>query len=143
MLAACATTEVSAPMTQAETESPATSLLTILASKDPQTQLMALVLTRAAMAGGETPQVLLCGDGGDLALREPPAAALAPQQPRGASPAGMLRELVSQGVQVEVCAIYLPNRPFGAEALIDGVGVAMPPAIASVFSRRDVRVLSF
>jgi hypothetical protein len=54
-----------------------------------------------------------------------------------------LRSLKADGVKVEVCAIYLPNRPFGAEALEDGVGVATPPDIASAFTADGATVLSF
>lgn len=118
-------------------------MLTVLTSGDPETQLMALVLTRAAKDKGATPQVLLCSHAGDLALRSPPAEALAPLQPKGASPAGLLRALKADGVKVEVCAIYLPNRPFGAEALEDGIGVATPPDIAATFTAEGATVLSF
>ncbi len=118
-------------------------MLTILTSADAETQLMALVLTKAAMAKGVTPQILLCSAAGDLALKSPPPEALAPLQPKGASPAGLLRSLKAEGVKVDVCAIYLPNRPFGAEALEDGIGVATPPGIASVFTAEGATVLSF
>ncbi|WP_321490249.1 hypothetical protein [uncultured Hyphomonas sp.] len=118
-------------------------MLTVLTSGDAETQLMALVLTRAALAKGVTPRILLCSAAGDLALKDPPPDALAPLQPKGVSPAGLLRSLKADGVKVEVCAIYLPNRPFGAEALEDGVGVATPPDIASAFTAAGATVLSF
>lgn len=118
-------------------------MLTILTSGDAETQLMALVLTKAAMAKGVTPQILLCSAAGDLALKSPPPEALAPLQPKGASPAGLLRSLKAEGVKIDVCAIYLPNRPFGAEALEDGIGVAAPPDIASAFTAEGATVLSF
>ena len=118
-------------------------MLTVVTSSDAETQLMALVLTKAAMAKGATPQILLCSAAGDLALKTPPPEALAPLQSKGASPAGLLRSLKADGVKVEVCAIYLPNRPFGAEALEDGIGVATPPDIASVFTAPGATVLSF
>lgn len=118
-------------------------MLTVLTSGDAETQLMALVLTKAAMAKGVTPQILLCSAAGDLALKSPPPQALAPLQPKGASPAGLLRSLKAEGVKVDVCAIYLPNRPFGAEALEDGIGVATPPDIASAFTAEGTTVLSF
>ena len=118
-------------------------MLTVVTSSDAETQLMALVLTKAAMAKGAAPQILLCSAAGDLALKTPPPEALAPLQPKGASPAGLLRSLKADGVKVEVCAIYLPNRAFGAEALDDGIGVATPPDIASVFTAPGATVLSF
>ena len=118
-------------------------MLTILTSDDAETQLMALVLTKAAMAKGVTPRILLCSAAGDLALKAPPAEALAPLQPKGMSPTGLLRSLKAEGVKIEVCAIYLPNRPFGAEALEDGIGVAAPPDVASAFTADGATVLNF
>ena len=53
-------------------------MLTVLTSSDAETQLMALVLTKAAMAKGVTPQILLCSAAGDLALKSPPPEDSAP-----------------------------------------------------------------
>lgn len=141
MLQACAAVADTPPAAAAEDAD--RPMLTVLTSGDAETQLMALVLTKAAMAKGVTPQILLCSSAGDLALKSPPPEAMAPLQPKGASPAGLLRSLKAEGVKVEVCAIYLPNRPFGAEALEDGIGVATPPDIASVFTAKGATVLSF
>lgn len=141
LLPACASVAEEAPA--APVADSGRQMLTVLTSDDPETQLMALVLTRAALEKGVTPRILLCSAAGDLALKEPPAEALAPLQPKGASPAGLLRTLKAGGVKVEVCAIYLPNRPFGAEALEDGIGVATPPDIAAAFTAEGATVLSF
>lgn len=122
---------------------PKISLLTIITTSDPQAQLMALVLSRSALAQGETLGILLCSSAGDLALKDPPATTHMAQQPMGNSPAGLLRQLVSQNVKVQVCATYLPNRQLGAQPLLDGVGVATPPEVAKVFIDRTVRLLSF
>lgn len=138
-LVACAT---ASPPQPADIER-ADSMLTIITSADPETQLMALVLTRSAMDAGERPNILLCSDGGDLALKDAPASATAPLQPKGASPQGLLKRLMSGGVGVEVCAIYLPNRPFGAEALLDGVGVAKPEDMGARIAAPGETILSF
>lgn len=141
LLPACASVaEEASPALAAEAERP---MLTVLTSGDPETQLMALVLTNAAREKDLSPQILLCSAAADLALKDPPAETLAPQQPKGASPAGLLRKLKAEGVKVEVCAIYLPNRPYGAEALEDGVGVATPPDVAAAFTAEGAVVLSF
>lgn len=118
-------------------------LMTVIATAEPETQMMALVLTMASHQKGAEVRVLLCGPGGDLALNDPPASALAPQKPRGLSPHGLLTRLVEAKVPVEVCAIYLPNRDAGPEVLMEGVGVAMPPAIADYMLGEDVRLLTF
>ena len=118
-------------------------LVTIVTSDHPQTQLMAMVLTTQAVEQGTAAQILLCGPGGDLALTDAPESATAPQPPRDASPQGMLQALLARGVTVEVCAIYLPGLGATAEALIEGIGVAQPPAMAATMLARDARVWSF
>jgi len=119
-------------------------LVTVVTSANAQTQLMAMVLTmQAAQAGAET-RMLLCGPGGDIALADAPESATAGQPPRDMSPQGLMRALMDkQGATVEVCAIYLPGRGAGEEVLLDGVGVAQPPAMAAALMAEDTRVLSF
>lgn len=104
---------------------------------------MALILTKSAKAAGEAPRILLCSAGGDLALLEPPESATTPLQPQGAAPQGVLKALIADGVQVDLCAIYLPNRSFGMEALINGVGAAKPDDIGQLVASPDVQILSF
>ncbi len=139
-LAACATAKGENAYSKLVETDP---MLTIITSGDAETQLMALVLTKSAKAAGESPRVLLCSAGGDLALSAPPESALAPLQPQGAAPQGVLKALIADGVRVDVCAIYLPNRSFGKEALIDGVGVAKPDDIGQLIASPDVQILSF
>jgi predicted peroxiredoxin len=139
-LAACATpTGETIVQTSIETD----AMLTIVTSGDPETQLMALVLTRSAKAAGEAPRILLCSAGGNLALAEAPESTMMPLQPQGASPQGVLKALIKEGVQVDVCAIYLPNRTFGKEALIEGIGVAKPDDIGKLIASPDIQILSF
>lgn len=139
-LAACATpTGDAVPPTSLEKD----AMLTIITSGDAETQLMALVLTRSAKAAGETPRILLCSEGGDLALSLPPQSVTTPLQPQGVSPQGVLKTLIAEGVQVDVCAIYLPNRTFGKEALIEGVGVAKPDDIGKLIASPGVQLLNF
>lgn len=136
-LAACVTQPGQADMPNTD------AMLAIITSGDAETQLMALVLTKSAKAAGQAPRILLCSAGGDLALVAPPASATAPLQPQGASPQGELKGLIGAGVQVDVCAIYLPNRSLGPEPLIEGVGVAKPDDIGRLIASPDVRLLSF
>ncbi|MEQ8602090.1 MAG: hypothetical protein RIB45_02135 [Marivibrio sp.] len=118
-------------------------LVTVVTAGDAQTQLMAMVLTLQAVNQGAQAQMLLCGPGGDIALKEAPESATAAQAPRGASPQGLLTRLIQGGATVEVCAIYLPNKPADASALIDGVGVAKPGPMAEALMAPRTRVLSF
>ncbi|PIE11845.1 MAG: hypothetical protein CSA72_01625 [Rhodobacterales bacterium] len=117
--------------------------VTVVTSGDAQTQLMSMVLTGQAMAKGHPTRVLLCGPGGDLALKEAPEAATAPQPPKGASPQGLLKMMLDNGATVEVCAIYLPGKGAGPEVLMDGVSVAAPPAMADALLAEDGTVWSF
>lgn len=122
---------------------PAEKLVTVVTSENAQTQLMAMVLTTQAVEQGVDARILLCGPGGDLALIDAPESATAPQPPRDASPQGMLQMLMARGVTVEVCAIYLPGLGATAEALIEGVGVAQPPAMAGAMMESDAQIWSF
>jgi hypothetical protein len=118
-------------------------VVTVLTAAEAQTQLMAMVLTTQAVQAGASAHVLLCGPGGDIALRDAPETATAGQPPQGASPQGLLRGLIDAGTTVEVCAIYLPGRGAGPEALIDGAGVAQPPAMAAAMRDATAAVWSF
>ncbi len=119
-------------------------LMTILTSAEPQTQLMAMVLTNAAIQQGKSAQILLCGPAGDIALREAPETATAPQPPRDMSPQGLMRMIMENSeTKVEVCAIYLPGRGEGPEVLLEGITPADPAAAAAAIMGDDTQVISF
>ncbi len=118
-------------------------LVTIVATEQPQTQLMAMVLTMQSVKQGAKAHVLLCGPGGDLALKDAPPSATAAQKPKGMSPQGLMKKIMQAGASVEVCAIYLPNKGVPQTALIEGVGVAKPPAMAARLLAENVRLLTF
>lgn len=119
------------------------SLVTILASGEPQTQLMSMVLTMQAMQQGANAYILLCGPAGDLALQDAPASATTPQKPRDMSPQGLMKKIMQSGAAVEVCAIYLPNKGVDATALLDGVSAAKPPEVAARMLSDDTQIMSF
>lgn len=128
---------------EAAREPDAVSLLTVITSEDPETQFMALTLTLNAKAAGASPQILLCSGGGDLALSAPPITATKPLAPAGLAPQDLLKRLMSEGVTAEVCAIYLPNRAFGPEALMTDIGVARPTDIGRLVASPQIRLFSF
>ena len=72
-------------------------LITILTAPEPQTQLMAMVLTMNAMAAGAEAEMLLCGPAGDIALKDAPVSATAGQPPKDASPQGLMRMMSNRG----------------------------------------------
>lgn len=126
---------------QAETPN---RLLTILTAPEPQTQLMAMVLTMNAIAAGAEAQMLLCGPAGDIALKDAPDTATSGQPPRDASPQGMMKSMMeTNGLKVQVCAIYLPGKGADASILLDGVSAAAPDAMGAEIVAPGTTVLSF
>lgn len=115
-------------------------LFVVVTSPEAQTQGMAMVLSLQAVEQGARVQMLLCGPGGDLALKDAPQTVL---KPRGVTPQGMLTRLIAMGVEPQVCAIYLPNRGKSPTDLIEGVGVAKPPAIAAALLADRTRLFTF
>lgn len=142
LLTACAQGSNSSPI-NSEGANMTSPVLTVITRQDPETQLMALILTKAAVDQGNPARILLCDKGADLALKVPPALLQKPLAPKNMSPVGLLSKLIDDGVKVDVCAIYLPNREFGEEALIENVGVATPPDIAAYYTQDGAKVLSF
>ena len=121
-----------------------TKLVTVVTSPDPQTQLMAMVLTLQAARQGAEPHVLLCGPAGDIALRKAPETATAGQPPQDMSPQGLMQALrQTTGATVEVCAIYLPGRGEDASVLLDGIGAADPAAMAARLVAPNTQILGF
>lgn len=120
------------------------TLVTILTAAEPQTQLMAMVLAANAAQQGVAQHILLCGPAADIALKDAPETATAPQPPRDMSPQGLMRKIM-EGPQntVEVCAIYLPGKGADQTALIDGVGVADPQAMAGTMLSPTARITSY
>ncbi len=119
---------------------PVPDLLVVVTSENPQVQGMAMVLSRQSLGRGAQVRILLCGPGGDVALKGAPQVEL---KPRGMTPQGMLSGLVAKGVKVEVCALYLPNQQKQPSDLIEGVGVAKPPVIAEAMLGPNVRLFTF
>ncbi|MCA1775102.1 MAG: hypothetical protein R6V30_04530 [Paracoccaceae bacterium] len=121
-----------------------TKVVTVVTSPEPQTQLMAMVLTMQAAQQGAEAHILLCGPAGDIALRDAPESATAGQPPRDMSPQGLMQMIQENtGATVEVCAIYLPGLGEDASVLLDGIGVADPAEMAAQLMASDARVLSF
>jgi predicted peroxiredoxin len=121
----------------------APDLVTVVTAAEPQTQLMAMVLTAQALEQGNSVHMLLCGPAGDLALVDAPETATAGQPPRDMSPQGLMQRIIEGGATVEVCAIYLPGAGLDHDALINGVGVAEPPAMARRMMAEGTTVWSF
>ena len=59
------------------------------------------------------------------------------------SPQGLMQQIMETGTQVEVCAIYLPNKGASPEVLLDGISPADPAAMAARLLTPNARILSF
>lgn len=112
----------------------------VLTSGDAETQMMAMVLATQSVNKGVDISVLLCSSAGLLAVQGEDSPEFAPA---GRSPKQLLSGLIERGVEVNVCGIFLPNRDYTREDLIDSVGVASPPDIAEYMKQPDIRFFTF
>ncbi|MER2538003.1 MAG: hypothetical protein ABTQ26_02070 [Azonexus sp.] len=117
-----------------------TELLVMINSGTPQTQGMAMVLATQAMEQNASVRVLLCSEGGQLAVKGKEGVVL---KPRNVTPNQMLLGLMKGGAKVEVCALFLPNSDLKPTDLIEGVAVAKPAEIASYMLQGNVKTLSY
>jgi predicted peroxiredoxin len=92
------------------------------------------------MKKGAKVDILLCGDAGLLAIKDCEQVLLKPQNK---SPQMMLKDLIQNGVNVELCPIYLSNSEKSVSNLIDGVSVAKPDRVADKLLREDTKILSY
>lgn len=78
------------------------------------------------------------------ALSGAPDTATSGQPPRDASPQGMMKSMMeTNGLKVQVCAIYLPGKGADASSLLDGVSAAAPDAMGAEIVAPGTTVLSF
>ncbi len=109
-------------------------------SGNTQSQGVALLLANQALAQKAGVRILLCSEGGQLALKDKESASL---KPVNKSPKEILQGLIKAGAKVEVCAIFLPNSDWKAADLIEGVGVAKPADVAAYLLQPNVKTLTY
>jgi predicted peroxiredoxin len=125
---------------QANAQSP-TELFVTINTGNAQTQGMAMVLATQAMEQKADVRILLCSEGGQLAVKGKESAVL---KPRNVTPNQMLQGLMKAGAKVEVCALFLPNNSGLQPAdLIEGVGVAKPGDVAAYMLQGHVKNLTY
>ncbi len=115
-------------------------LLVSINSGVTQTQGVALVLANQALAQKAAVRILLCSDGGQLAVKDKESVAL---KPINKSPKELLQGLMKAGAKVEVCALFLPNSDLKPTDLIEGVGVAKPADVAAYMLQANVKTVSY
>jgi predicted peroxiredoxin len=123
-----------------QSDADSSDLFIVLTSGDAETQMMAMVLGTQSFNQDVNVRILLCSDAGGLAIKDNESTIFAPAN---RSPKQLLTDLINQGVKVEVCGIYLPNREYTADDLIDGVGSASPPEVAAYMKQEGVRYFTF
>jgi predicted peroxiredoxin len=128
-----------AVVAQPSTEAPA-KIFTVVTSERVETQFMALVLSLQSARKGAEVRILLCDAAGELAIRD---KTFAPLLPANRSPRDSLESLLEAGVKVEICAVFLPNRPYTSEDLLPGITTARPDAVAEYMVQPDVRFFTF
>lgn len=129
-----------AAMTGLQTDQPADDLFLILTSDNAETQMMAMVLATQSFNQDVTVRILLCGEAGDLALKDSESQNF---KPADRSPKDLLTGLLNRGATVEVCGIYLPNRTVEESDLMDGIEIAAPPEVAAYMKQGNVRLMTF
>ena len=112
----------------------------VLTSADAETQMMTMVLATQSVNKNVTVSVLLCSSAGLLAIEGEESPAFAPAN---RSPKQLLSGLIERGVEVNVCGIFLPNRDYTEDDLLEGIGVASPPDIAEHMKKPNVRFFTF
>lgn len=117
-----------------------TELFVTLNSGNPQTQGMALVLATQAVEQKVAVRLLLCSEGGQLAVKDKESVSL---KPRNVTPKDMLQGLMKGGAKVEVCALFLPNSDWKPADLIEGVGVAKPADVTAYLLQANVKALTY
>jgi len=116
------------------------SLMTIVTSPNPQTQLMSMVLSLKSMAQGAKINILLCGPAGTLATKGSKEVKL---KPKNVSAQMLLRKMIKKGATVEVCPLYLPNANKTTTDLIKGVSVAKPATQAGKILDDNTKILTY
>ncbi|NLK66131.1 MAG: hypothetical protein GX282_01475 [Campylobacteraceae bacterium] len=112
----------------------------VVTSPNTQTQMMAMVIASNVLEQGKDLRIVLCGEAGDLALKD---SVSEPQKPANKSPKDLLGMFISKGVDVKVCPLYLPNKGLEKEALTEGIGVAKPAEVTANLLDGSYKNLSY
>jgi len=116
------------------------SIMTIVTSPNPQTQLMSMVLSLKLMMKGAKIDILLCGPAGALAIKGSQEVKL---KPKNVSAQMLLKKMIKKGVSVKICPLYLPNKGETKANLIKGVSVANPNKIADIILEDNTKILTY
>lgn len=116
----------------------------IVNSGEPQTQMMAMVLsTMAVKKHKKIVNITLCGVAGDLAVKGMKSTPVKRPDGKSPTPKMALQGLIKAGASVQVCPLYLPNAGKDASVLLDGITIAKPPMVAANLLNSEFNNLTF
>ncbi|EIJ33760.1 DsrE family protein [Thiothrix nivea] len=115
-------------------------VLALVTSPEPQTQMMAMVLATQSLTKGKKVQIVLCSGGGDLVLKNSEEVLF---EPLKKSPQMLLKNLIKEGANVQVCPLYLPSKGATQNDMIEGVTMAKPSEVTDTLLQPDIKVLNF
>ncbi|MDY0326773.1 MAG: hypothetical protein RBR07_00825 [Arcobacteraceae bacterium] len=116
------------------------NLFVVVTTDDSVTQMMSMVISTQALKKGANVEILMCGKAGDLVILGSKEVLL---KPKDQSPQMMLKNLISKGVNVEVCPPYLPNANKSSTDLIQGVRIADPSLVTDKILDKNTQILSY
>lgn len=118
----------------------ADKLLLVVTSEDTLTQFMAMILGNESQAKGAEVDVLLCGKAADIAIKDSQEVFL---KPKNVSPQMLMKKMIKNGANVEVCPPYFPNAGKTKADLLEGISLAQPPKVADKILAKDTKILSY
>jgi len=122
----------------------AKGLNVLINSGVPQTQAMAMVLSRVSLQKYKKEvNIVLCGKAGHLANKNTKGVSV--KRPNGKAPTTkqQLKRLIKLGANVQVCPLYLPNAGKTKSILLNGITIAKPGVVASKLLNKDYQNLTF
>ncbi len=116
----------------------------IINSGEPQTQMMAMVLsTMTVKKHKKQVNITLCGPAGDLAVKGMKSTPVKRPDGKSPTPKMALKGLMKAGASVQVCPLYLPNAGKDKSVLMPGITVAKPPIVAANLLNSDFNNITF
>ncbi len=113
----------------------------IVTSGEPQTQMMSMVLSMMTIEKlNKKVNMVLCDKAGTLALKDSDSPVV---KAMDASPKQVMQKLISKGMDVKLCPLYLPNIGKDESVLIEGVKVADPAKVAARLLNKNFNILSY
>ena len=111
-----------------------------ITAPDPQVHMVAMSLAMQVKTKGKSVRILLCGPGGDLGLKNGNEVIF---KPIDKSPQMILKNMIQNGVKVEVCPFYIANSEKTLADLFDGITMADPSLVADGLLENGVKLFTF